>query len=372
MNYTGSSIFNKCDFVSFKLRQSSTSLNYYRDCYFFDAKISGNFFFNLLINSHFEKSNVAKELFGSNFGFSQVNLAELSIEKQHLKNIQQTCLDNKDIVGAAVIALNLEEKNYDYAVWTSIQVVIEQLKKGILIRAEQLLFLKSVINQLIEHNKISLYTILAIISLLEKINSFESNIALKKSQVIINQLRSELFDYYHKCIEQIHNDLSQICQIDEPICVKITYTEEPQISLCILLEQIMKSIGIEGPIPVRERTAVGSFIEWIQGYDNILKCIQLLISILGLNIKLHKKTSEQSASKKEKVQSVQNPESVNNTGTTNSVVFQIPESVLEQLKTTQTEQDVSKTINVFILNGVTINNNFQGYNNFNVKNIEIL
>ena len=55
----------------------------------------------------------------------------------------------------------------------------------------------------------------------------------------------------------------------------------------------------------------------------------------------------------------------------NSAMIQIPESVLEQLNTASTEQDIHKVLNVLIVNGITVNNNFQGYNNFNLKNIEL-
>lgn len=363
-----SSVFDKCFLVNFKLRQSTTSLNSYKKCLFTNAKIRGNFFYNLFLDSNFIKSTISEELVCVNFGFSKKNLIELSLDKEHLKNIQQTCLDNKDIVGATIISLNLEENFYDCAIWTSIQIILKQLKAGILIRSEQLLFLRAVIKYLMENNKISLYTILAIISTLEKLNTFEQNIALQKSKEVINQLNNELFDYYHKYIKQIDNELKQVNNFQNEISLKITYEEEPKVSLCVLLEQLMSSLGINGPAPIRKQTARGSFIEWIQGYDNILKCLQLLISILGLGIKLKKKTEKQPEI--EKSQDTLPNKNVPNI--TNSVVFQMPESVLEQLKMAQTEQDVSKAINVFILNGVTFNNNFQGYNNYNVKDIEIL
>ena len=54
------------------------------------------------------------------------------------------------------------------------------------------------------------------------------------------------------------------------------------------------------------------------------------------------------------------------------MIFQIPESVIKQLNTATTEQNVHQTLNVFVLNGININNNFQGYNSFNIKDIEIL
>ena len=369
-NHVGlmSSIFESCLIQNLNLRQSTTSLNHYRNCKFLNAKINGNFLYNLFENVCFTNTLIANKLFSSNYGFTQNNLAELQLNQEELKSMQKACMDSSDIFSAAIISLNLEENNYDYVIWASVQIIINQLTSGILIRSEQLIFLKEIIKNLLDNDKISLYTILAVISVLEKLN-MSDNIALKKSEAAINQLVNMLFEYYHKYVQKIDKELHRLPETDTPVELKITYSEEPAIPICTLLTQIMNSIGIRGPLPVREKTAKGSFIEWIQGYDNILKAIQLLISVLGLGISFKKTKSDQQAAPKETEVS---PNCANTPSATNSVVFQIPQSVLDQLNVSQTEQNVSKTVNIFILNGVTFNNNFQGYNHANVRDIEIL
>jgi hypothetical protein len=141
-------------------------------------------------------------------------------------------------------------------------------------------------------------------------------------------------------------------------------------------------MNISGNYPVRIKTEVGSFIEWIQCYDNILKCLQLLVSVLGLSINLvkTKKANDKpmsSESNKDENASKNTSSDIQknidiNDAPSNSVIFQIPESVIKQLNTATTEQNVHQTLNVFVLNGININNNFQGYNSFNIKEIEIL
>lgn len=369
-----SSVFDNCLFFKLKLRQSSTSLNQFVNCQFLESKIGGNFLYNIFLNSKFERSQVLYSLIASNFGFSKANLKELCWDKKEHKLLQQSFLDKKDVISAAIISLNLDEDSYDYSIWACMQVIMEQLKNGILVRVEQFLFLKIIIDILLNEKKLSLFTTVHLLNLLEKVKFIKDNIAIKKSKSALQQLNGLLLECYHHMINQIHKELHQLECKGKPITLKIVYEKEPGIPIAQLLEQLMRYMNIAGPYPIRTQTESGSFIEWIQGYDNILKCLQLLISILGLKISL-KKHNNINTSKSEKVNQGNeetNGSPDNSHAQSNSVIVQIPESVLNQISTVCTEEDVHKAINVFVINGVNINNNFQGYNNFNFKNIEIL
>ena len=124
--------------------------------------------YNLFVNTHFNKTAIAPDLMSSNFGFTDSNLKELSLEKTYFKQLQQKLLDNKDYVSAAIISLNLEEKDFDNAILVSIQVIIEQLRCNILVRNEQLMFFRLILNRLLNENKLSLYMVLFIINILEQ------------------------------------------------------------------------------------------------------------------------------------------------------------------------------------------------------------
>lgn len=367
------SVFDRCEFFKLKLRQSSTSLNQFIDCQFVESKIGGNFLYNIFFNSHFERSEILYSLIASNFGFSLINLEELSWDKKEHKLLQQSFLDKKDVISAAIISLNLDESSYDYSIWACMQVIMEQLKNGILVRIEQFLFLKLIIDNLLNEKKFSLFTTVYLLNVLEKAKFIKDNIAIQKSKSALQQLNGLLLEYYHRMINQTHKEMHQLECEGKPITLKMVYEKEPTIPIAQLLEQLMKHMNIPGPYPVRIRTESGSFIEWIQGYDNILKCLQLLISVLGLKITLKKHNMNTSKLEKERQESDETNVSHEKPYTqSNSVVVQIPESVLNQISTVCTEEDVHKAINVFVINGVNINNNFQGYNNINFKNIEIL
>ena len=381
-----SSSFNNCYFDKLKLRQSTTNLNQFNNCQFVSSKICGNFFYNLFSNAHFENSSITQNLIASNFGFSAENFKELSMDGINFKTMQQDYLNQKDIIGAAIISLNINEDIYDYAIYAGMQIIIKQLENDILVRAEEILFFNAIITNLLAQKKISLYTVICLLNLVEKLKSVEYNIAIKKSEHAFQQIQGMLSEHYHQMIEQLHADLQQIHSNNKTIKLKITYEEEPAIPICTLLEQLMNSMNISGDYPIRTKTEIGSFIEWIQSYDNIIKCLQLLVSVLGLGINLKKSIlakpevptpeTDRIVEHEDKIQQPIHSDVLSNDEQNNtlysSIVPQMPDFVLNQLNTANTEQDVYKTIKVFVSNGMNINNKFHGYNSSNVKNIEVL
>lgn len=372
------SSFINSKFTRLKLRQSTTTLNQFNKCCFIESKIRGNFLYNIFSDTSFEKSQMEYILMASNFGFSSKNFEELSWNQIDYKIVQQSFLDSKDVISAAIISLNIDEQFYDYSIVACMQIIINELKNGILVRTEQILFIKGIIDNLLIQKKLSLYTVIHLLNLLEKTKSIDHNIAIQKSSSAIQQLNGLLFEHYHYMIKQIHKELAEFSVMNKPITLKLVFQQEPSIPICYLLEQIMIQLGMPKPYPIRIKTAVGSFIEWIQGYDNILKCLQLLISILGLGISLKKayhtkdtSSANEQTDKKVNISLESSQRQSSNDMQSNSAMIQIPESVLEQLNTVSTEQDIHKVLNILIVNGVAVNNNFQGYNNFNFKNIEI-
>lgn len=363
--------FRKCNFSNLKLRQGSITLNQFEECQFSSSKIAGNFFFNIFTNSNFPKSKIPQTLIASNYGFSSENLEELSLKNTNLKALQQDYLEQKDVISAAIISLNIE-KNYDYSILAGIQVIIEQLKIGILVRAEQLFFFKSIIESLLLQNKISFYTTINVLNSLEEVSKL-NNIAAQKSTPYIQQIYGSILEYYHQFIVCLHDKMQETEVKGEIVCLKIIYEKEPAIPICTLIGQLMDGLNMSNDYPIRLKTETGSFIEWIRGYDNILKCLQLLVSILGLGVSLKKNNSSKPVNKQKDKEQNENIFFSNSTQgeQSNSFMVQIPENIIKQLNTISTEADVHKALNVFIINGLNVNNNFQGYNNFNVKDINI-
>ena len=50
--------------------------------------------------------------------------------------------------------------------------------------------------------------------------------------------------------------------------------------------------------------------------------------------------------------------------------FDFHGSIIRQINQVQTEQAISNAVNVFVINNMTINNNYHGINKYNIKNVE--
>lgn len=165
-----------------------------------------------------------------------------------------------------------------------------------------------------------------------------------------------------------------------PVTIKLTFENEPNVEMCAILTDFQKQLNIDSPAPVRIKTEKGSFIDWIQTHDEILKCLQIIISIIGLAIKLKpssKKISSKSSSNNEAHKSeksnISQDNSSNNSNIFSSngdVLVQLPGSIIRQINQVQTEQAISNAVNVFVINNMTINNNYHGINKYNIKNVE--
>lgn len=365
------STFSECSINDLNLRQSSTSLNIFTKCLWSNSKINGNFVFNLIIDSSFTNTSLDTDLLSLNFGFSKNNLNELRIDKGTLTILQQQLLNRKDLINAAIVELNTNTDLYEYSIFFCVSIIIEQIQKNIIVRSEQIKFIELVIQHLISIKKLSLITIIQLLALIDSYKKFEtSNISIEKAKCNINYIYNLLFKTYKDSIERLDKTLAQIETNDSKVIIKFTFKEKPLLETCDLLSCLQMQFGIPAPYPVQIKTEKGSFIEWIQSPDNILKCLQLLVSIIGVGVNITKICVDSKKKKKENNNSKTIETNTFKQSCNNTVTLNIPDVINTQLSSVQTEKDVSNVINVFVVNGMTINNGYQGFNNNNIDNIE--
>lgn len=365
------STFLECTINDLNLRQSSTSLNIFTKCSWNNSQINGNFVFNLIIDSSFTNTSLDTDLLSSNFGFSENNLYELRIDKNTLPMLQQQLLNRKDLINAAIVELNTNTDIYEYSIFFCVNIIIEQIQKNIIVRSEQIKFIELVIQHLISINKISLITIIQLLSLIDSYKKFEtSNISIEKAKGNINYIYNLLFKTYKDNIDELDKTLAKIEAINSKVIIKFTFKEKPLLETCDLLSNLQDQLGISAPYPVQIKTEKGSFIEWIQSPDNILKCLQLLISIIGVGVNITKICIDSKKKKKENNNSKATENKSFKQNCDNTVTLNLPDIINNQISNVQTEKDVSNVINVFVVNGMTINNGYQGFNNNNIENIE--
>lgn len=369
------SLFTDCDIEGVNLRQSSTYLNTYLNCSWFKSQISGNFNYNLLIQSSFRKTSINPILLSSNFGFTEKNLYDLKIDYEAVYDLQQTELERKELINAAIIELNSNKYSYDKSMVFCIDVILRQLNNNIIVRAEEIRFIELVLNHLLKEQMIAPISIVQMISLLERFFSkAEANTAIDKSKNSLNYIHNTLFIAYQHFVNSLEETNYNHSESNRRVTIKITFEKRPEIETCKLLSSFQDVFSMPKYPIYQIKTEHGSFIEWIEAPDNILKCLQLLISIIGLaiSIRSYKKMTNKKTNKKSDDDSEPNGNNQENRQQiyNNMLILNIPNSINNQIQHVQTEKDISNTINVFIANGLTINNDYKGFNNCNIRDIE--
>lgn len=151
-------------------------------------------------------------------------------------------------------------------------------------RSEEIRFIGLVLAHSLELNNISPITIIQLLSLIDTFKKSKiKNIAANKSKSDINFIHNTLFKAYQNYIDQLDCAISKINTNNSNITIKFTFKEKPAIETCVLLHSLQKQLGICTSEPIQIKTEKGSFIEWIESPDNILKCLQILLSIIGIN-----------------------------------------------------------------------------------------
>lgn len=374
------SSFEYCKFENIVLRQSSTSLNIFERCKWFNCQLHGNFVYNLLIESEFNNVDLEQLVLTSNFGINDDNLKSLGININELYGIQSSLLDNNDLINAAIIELNSNNRSYEASIIFCIRLFLGQLRTNIIVRAEEIKFVELVLSYLLKKQLISPITIIQLLSLIDTFNENPmSNIAINKAKSNIDFIYNTLFKAYEDYVSHLNESFSEIKTTGANVIIKLVFNTKPSIDTCALLSSLQYQLGIESSAPIQIKTEKGSFVEWISAPDNIIKCLQLLVSIIGIFIKIkpsnNTKSPENDTDTKTQ-ESTSNPILVNNVSNNpqyninGNIVLNIPNIINKQINQIQTEQDISNAINVFIINGMTINNNYQGFNKENLTNIE--
>lgn len=369
------STFTNCTIENITLRQSSTSLNIFDECQWINCQIHGNFIYNLLIESIFQRSILEEMVLSSNFGISNTNLISLGIEENELFEIQSKLFAKQELLNAAIIELNSNKNSYENSLVFCINLFLNQLQNNIIVRNEEIRFVELILSYLLGKNLIAPITIIQLLSLIDSFNKKGlDNIAIKKSQPNINVIYNTLFKAYQDYVEVLNEMLINTKPINSNVTIKLTFNEKPTLDTCTVLSSIQRELGINSEPPIQIKTEIGSFHEWITAPDNIIKCLQLLISIIGLCIKIKPKKSKNDSKDKEgnfekptistKVSETQQNNIENN------IILNIPDMISKQIGQVQTERDISSTINVFVINGMTIQNNYHGFNKQNLNNVE--
>lgn len=279
-------------------------------------------------------------------------------------------------MNAAILHINRLQGYYDAAMVACVAALGQMIQHDVLIKADEIEFLKNLTMYFRDQQKIAPISLLRIWQLLN--NFFMSqtpNTAANKAMPHVREFANTLyFDYieFQQRLQQQLVQLPRVDQVTEMAELQIVYTEEPTLPLLDCLIQFSALAAPECPKPRLLRTERGSFHEFHEIALIAIPYIQTLLALLGVvvPIAIYKKQNQKGSATTQ----------VPPTGASSKVEITVPSSETSQLsvlvpntiniksETAAILIDVMKSPCTQVLIG---NVDFGGYNKENVQSVTI-
>lgn len=369
--------FIDCSFKHISTDDSTISLNTFTGCSIEGAEFKESFYYHTFENCTFSGVNIAPELLGYNFGFSPELFQELS-QGIDLDGLESSFTSNGLFVNGAILRINRLQGHYDTAMIACVAALGQMIQNDILIKADEIEFLKNLTMYFQARQQIAPITILRIWQLLNNYFLNESpNTAANKAMPHIREFANTLyFDYmeFQKKLQEQLMRLPRADNADDMAELQIVYTEEPALPLLGCLTQFSALAGPSCPEPHLLRTEKGSFHEFHEIAVIAIPYVQTLLALLGVvvPIAIYEKQKEDQKDEAVKQQPSADVSSkieitlpVSEAG--QSLVL-MPNTTIIQSETNEILSDVMKTSCTQVLISSA---DFSGYNGKNVRSITI-
>lgn len=345
--------FTKCKFYKFKPYCCLCELNNYVKCTFIDSAFSSSFHYQIFSDCKFFNTTTEIELLGYNYGLlsnDQIALSKDTSPKclasiNNIKCLYGKYLEQNLYTNAFILKINSEYDNNQSVLllWAEFLEVI--LKNNVIIKSNELLFIKNIISFFSSQNRIAPLLLFMLNNrLINIINKFPINNSKTRDDIIL--LINTIYFEFKKCTQAFAIELESFSSENRRLLIEIKYIEKPEKDL----SQILNQFGV-GHCH-QDKTANGSFYEWISCPENIVTCLEIFFMLLGIAVPIvydSIKTKKKNKSKRQ----------VN---------------ALDLSENTP----ANMTINIMINNGCQIlnncsfiENNFYGYNDKNVQKVKI-
>ena len=291
--------FVDCIFDQFPIHDSTVTLNTFIRCQIKDTDFTESFYYQIFEVCVFQEVDTASNLLGFNFGFSADDLLRVSQDTE-LSEIKEAFVESGMYINAAILHVNQTRDCYDAAMLACITAMGKMLMQDILIKTDEILFLKKMTTYLKEKG---LLTPITSIRMWQILNSFigkdEKNTANDKALPHIREFANMLYFDFHEFQSELQKKLLQLPEItvkSAEVEMKVVYMSAPSLELLHLINQFHQDLCCNGPAPQLMRTEEGSYIEWLKISEIALPYIQTFFSLLGLIIpfmiyKLEKKNN---------------------------------------------------------------------------------
>lgn len=198
-----------------------------------------------------------------------------------------------------------------------------------------------------------LITPILLYQLLHKIKNFntleQSNIAYAKIRESISMIYNDLYSNFFIFCDELIQILEGLPQFEGPLELLIDYEYEPNISLAELLNQCLPETF------VRIKSTHASFHEIIEMLPQGLEILNIFLQILGISIPIIYTEIKEKKTKPSQETTIEKSFNFN---------------IITQNNTQHSAKIVQQTCETIVASGI-LNENLQGYNNNNIKKINI-
>lgn len=303
-------IWTKCEFINFSPDDTSVYSNEFIKCKFIDSGLLSAIYYTIFDGCSFLNSEIDSYILGFQFGLKSKDLKKLVIEHfgekhvdfKRMRKMMRTVFEERN--------MPLEHKILDLIFADNLGVEIEQLvniffnsiSNGLIVKVDEVRFIRKIINNLYKENKISLFYYLLIIErlkeqpLLNYRNILSENVFNEITMLyhLLYSIKMEIESGYIQLCDIIYNNFSfiQYAQIE------LIYNKKPSFRVYEIINQITNKCCL----PIQE--SYGSFHECYEITKEILENLSAILTIVGTSasaiIIAIKKFIKKRKSKKEK------------------------------------------------------------------------
>lgn len=283
-------IWTRCEFIHFTPDDTAIYSNEFIKCSFFKSQLLSAIYYTIFNNCKFSDSVIDSYILGFQFGLRSKDFKNLEIEHFGEKNVDYKRMQKMMHMVYKERNMPLENKILDLIFTNKLGVEVERLvnlifnslSSGLIVKVDEVRFIRKIINNLYRENKISLFYYLLIIERLK-----EQPISVYRN-ILSENVFNEITMFYHLLYSikmEIESGYIQLCDTinnNFPFLqnsqVELIYSEKPFFRIYEIINQITD----KQYLPVQE--SYGSFHECYEITKEILENLSVILTIIGTSV----------------------------------------------------------------------------------------
>ena len=277
--------FIDCVFEQFPISDSSLALNTFTRCIIKNTNFTESFYYQIFEDCTFRNVDMPISLLGFNFGFSEEVFKQLK-NGADFSMLEDDFLKKGLLINAAILRVNQVKDYYNQAMIACAVALKKMIQSDILVKADEIRFLKEITMYLEKQGKLVPASILQIWQILSSLTEEKrQNTSAGKAFPYIQEYANTLYFSFQKFQEQLQEKLDMLPKWTNPAetaVLKIVFTVAPELSLLSLLRNMTAKLCPQSPAPELIRTEHGSFIAIHKIATIIIPYLQTLFAFLGV------------------------------------------------------------------------------------------